>query len=40
MSKKNIVYLDTNIILRFLIGDGGELADKISLYVAIWDRLK
>lgn len=28
MSKKNIVYLDTNIILRFLIGDGGELADK------------
>jgi predicted nucleic-acid-binding protein len=28
MLKKNIVYLDTNIILRFLIGDGGELADK------------
>jgi len=28
MSKKNIVYLDTNIILRFLIGDGGELADQ------------
>ena len=28
MSKKNIVYLDTNIILRFLIGEGGELADK------------
>lgn len=28
MSKKNIVHLDTNIILRFLIGDGGELADQ------------